>query len=273
MATREDRLIGLQRAEFSKAQRLGLLVLLTPTGTAALAGAAVFITTPILSYSAAVLAFVLVVVWAFLDWRFRECRSQAERARRATLLMEGLGEQVSKAEVKDLEAAFTVTEEEGAKYIDPNYYSAQAQAGHERLAEMLEESTFWSYHLMRTSAQFAWIMFGGALLFGIILFFAAIPFFQASQLQGAVRVFCALLALLVSTEVFGRALSYSGASMRLGTIRPRLDAVRASGFPRADLLILLCDYNSAVEAAPMVLPGVYKLKRKTLNRIWKGSAT
>jgi len=269
-------LIGLQRAEFAMASRLDSLAVSIPILIMALSGAAVFLLEPLWTYAAAVAVLILTVLWAFLDWRFRRSRLQAERARRATLLMEGLGEDISSSELMNLSACFTVGAAKGKKLEDATYFSTGAAAGDKRLADNLEQSAFFSYYILRDCGTIAWLFFGLIFLIALLLFFVSIPSIQASQVQGAVRVLCAVLTLLTSAQVLGRALSYSIASRELGNLLPRLDAVRASGFPRPDLLLLLCDYNSVVEAAPMFLPWIYSLKRENLDRIWndsRGAAT
>jgi hypothetical protein len=46
-----------------------------------------------------------------------------------------------------------VSEEEAKAYEDPTYHASRSEVGDQRLAEMLEESAFWSAHLLRYSAS------------------------------------------------------------------------------------------------------------------------
>lgn len=268
MTLNNGKLIGLQRAEFNKAAKLQLWILRVQVFIAIVAGAAVFVEDSVVAYSATIAAVTLALVWAWLGWSYRESRGQAERSRRATLLMDGLGVQVSSGELRDLEASFTISPEEGAKHEDPNYYATQAPPGDARLAEMIEETTFWSADLMHYSARRTWILFIVFLGLGLAFLFAAVPWSGNEEIKGGVRVFCALLTLLVSTDVLGAAFSYGNAAKALKSMLPRLEAVRALGYPRADLLLLLADYNSAVEGAPMYPPGIYDKRRDRLNKLW-----
>jgi hypothetical protein len=263
-----QQLVGRHRAEFAKAARLQRKVLWAQIGIAFAAGAAVFITHPVGAYLAAVGTLALVGLWAWLGWSYQETRSQAERARRAILLIDGLGENISSSELRNLEVHFTTSPEEGSQYEDQNYYAARAIPGDERLAEMLEESAFWSADLMHESAKRAWLYCIVYSIVGVSLLFLSVPFFDAERLLGAARVLCAYMTLLVSTEVLGAALNYGSAARSLNALLPRFEAVRASHFPRSDLLLLFLDYNAAIEGAPMFIPGLYEKRRALLNELW-----
>ena len=261
-------LVGLQRAEFAKAARLQKWILRIQRGIAALAAIGVLFEAPLLTYVFAIAALCLGGVWAVVGWQFRASRAQAERARRATLLMQGLDERISDGELRKLKLDFTVTVEQGQGCEDPDYYAAEAAPGLARLSEMLEETSFWSCHLLSASARRSWFACMGFVAVGVILFMLAVLVFEGDRLQGAARLLCVLLTFVVSTEVVGAALSYSGASQALATILPRIEAVRASGNREVDLLMILSDYNSAVEGAPMFWPGLYAKERDRLNRLW-----
>lgn len=261
-------LVGLQRAEFAKAARLQHRILQIQCAIAALAAISVFFEAPMVSYGVAVVALGFAGVWALIGWQYRASRGQAERARRATLLMQGLDETISDGELRKLKLDFTVTTDQGRVYEDANYYAAQAAPGSPRLVEMLEETCFWSCHLLKGSARRSWFAFIAFVAIGLLLFLISILVFDGDRVQSAARLFCVLLTFVVSTEVVGAALAYDGASQALSTILPRIEAVRASGNRTVDLLMILSDYNSAVEGAPMFWPGLYEKERDRLNQLW-----
>lgn len=267
-----QQVIGLQRAEFDKAQRLQSNVLLIQLVIAAFAGAGVFVTNHTIAYLAAVLAAVLTLVWAWVLILLRKSRSQAEHARRATLLLEGLGGTISPEELQDIAANFTVSREAGAKKEDANYFDSKKPSGDERLAEMLEENAFWTQHLMRGSAKQTWILFAVFLVFAFFLLFASLPFIGEERFQDAVRILCACLPFLLSWDVFGAAMKYDAAAHSVAGISRRIAAVRTAGFPRNDFLLLLGDYNSAIEEAPIVAPYVYERNKARLNQVWNDRA-
>jgi uncharacterized membrane protein len=258
----------LQRAEFVKAAALQSRILSVQIAIAVLAGATVYVASEVGAYISALATLVAGLVWAWFDRRYKDARSQAERARRATLIMDGLGPFLSPAELVSLEARFSATPQEGAKHEDPAYYAASAPPGPPRLAEMLEETAFWSCQLFRHSANRTWILFAVFTACLLLFLFASIPFVGMQQVLGGVRVACAMLMLLVSADVIGRASAYSKASHDLELIGLRLEKAKATGCKLSDILMILCDYNSAVESAPLFVRGVYEGHRNELNRLW-----
>jgi hypothetical protein len=76
------------------------------------------------------------------------------------------------------------------------------------------------------------------------------------------------MTLVVSAEMLGVALSYQVARRTLDRIGPRLEAVRNNAMSIQDLAVILCDYNSAVESAPMFATGLYLGNRDRLNELW-----
>jgi hypothetical protein len=68
--------------------------------------------------------------------------------------------------------------------------------------------------------------------------------------------------------MLGAAHGYFTAAHDLSKLQARLESIRARGYPLADLLLALCDYNSAVESAPMFVPGVYEANRDRFNELW-----
>ena len=49
----------------------------------------------------------------------------------------------------------------------------------------------------------------------------------------------------------------------------RLEAAGVQGYPEASVLILMGDYCSTVEGAPLVLPLVYRWRRARLDELWR----
>jgi hypothetical protein len=263
-------IVGLQRAEFARAASLQGRILYVQIAIALVAIATV-VRNDLVVYIAALATMTGGLVWARADYQYKESRAQAERARRATLLTDGLGGALSAAEVRDLKAHFSVTAEQGRLLEDASYYATHENPGPQRLAEMLEETAFWTFQLLRYSAKRFWLLFTAFLACGLLLLFGSIPFASTQQVLGGVRIACAMLVLLVSTDVLGRALAYSRASHTVDRICLRIKEIKPSGYPRCDLLMILCDYNSAVECAPMPAAGIYEKHRDQLNRLWNES--
>ena len=263
-----QRLMGLGRAEANSASRLQTWIIRIQGALAVLAGATVYVTNDKLAYLGAILTLVLAALWAWVSLRFRARRGPSERARRATLLMTSLGTSLSAHDWRDLFGSFIASAEAGKALEDPNYYATAAGFGPQRLAEAIEESTFWSAHLLRKSANVTWFRFGLAFILALILLLGSLPFTPAENILGGVRVGCALLVLFVSTDVIGAAFSYSEAATLLDRLLTRITAVRAANFPLSDVLLILCDYNSTVEGAPMFVPGLYDKHKDSFQQLW-----
>lgn len=262
------KLIGLQRAEFDKAARLQYRILHIQIAITVLACAAVYITDERAAYLTAIFTLALSAYWAWIAWQYRESRSLAERVRRATLIAEGLGVELSAAERRDILVRFSVKSDAGKEYEDPQYYAANAEPGHPRLAEMLEESAFWSSFLLQASARRTWAVFATFLAASLILLFSTLPFAGTQHWLSGVRVVCGMVVFLVSTDIFGAALAYSSSARAVENVVSRLQTAKASGYPKHDLFVIWGDYNSAVEGAPMFPKGVYARHSNELNRLW-----
>jgi hypothetical protein len=269
VAVTEQKLQGLTGAEFTKAERhfrwasrLQVLVTLV-------AAASVFITSGAASLVAGSVSLALFAGWAWHDWSYRDCRAQAERGRRALWIADGLGDRISREELRDVEAGFHITAAQGEAAENPEFFASKRPAGDARLTELMEESGFYSCRLYRHSARWAWGIFAlsGAVAFGLLL--SAVVLASAEQAVTVARLVSTGLVFFIGAEVLGAARGYTRAYEGLASWQARVRAVRAKGYPSGDLLLLFTDYNSAVESAPMMAPGVYKKHAADLDRMWR----
>ena len=236
----------------------------------AVAVAAVFISDDRLVYIAAYAVAALAVAYACFGYLYKQSRSLAERARRLTLLKGGLGESLSAPEFRELLGRFSDSVTRNAKTIDSSgYYDCQSQPGPGRLVEMIEESAFWSEDLYRHSSRRAILWAGGGLLLSVMMVtLVAIPGINAELGMNSGRVVFALVPFLLSGEVFGSAAAYGVAAHELARILAQLEIQKAKGITPQAALVLFAEYNSAVEGAPPIFPGIYKARRSDLNERW-----
>jgi hypothetical protein len=268
MTVNAQRLEGLTSAEFGKAERLFQYSSRVQLGIAIAAGLSIFVTDEMPTLAASILVLVLYLAWAALDWCYRDSRAQAERGRRALMIVDGLGDKVSSGELREVEACFTVTREKGAAAQNPEFFASRKAPGEPRLTEMLEESGFYSCRLYHFSAGWAWRRLTVSFVISIALLLSAIMMADTSQLVTSARLLCTVITFLVSNEVLGAGRAYLRAHQALDGLQARVRSLRQCGYPRGDLLILLADYNSAVESAPMMAPGMYKKHRERLDELW-----
>ncbi len=264
----QQQLVGMQRAEFENASRLmaWMIVIQAAIIVVSLVGASASDTSVVYGSTIALLA--LTGLWLWTCYCYQSSRGGAEQARHATLIMEGLGEQISAQELRDLESQLTVSRDRGRKFEDPNYFSSLARPGDARFARMLEQSAFFTFHLMKRSAGITWSVVIIILCAAFLLAVSLAPILPAQQHQDALRLFCVLLTMFVSSNIFLAAVAYTRSALTIKHLLVRLGAFNVDDHPRADLLLMFADYNSAVESAPMLLPGLYSRSRDDLNARW-----
>jgi len=261
-------LIGFSREAFDTAQssqkwssRLQWLL-------AAIAGAAVLLPGQELVMAAAGLSFVGAAAITWLGFRQQEFRRYGERVRRATLLAKGLGHKLSAHEYRSIETTFDGDREQAAAKADANYYASSLPPGEDQLIENLYESAFWSADLYRHSARPAWVRFCVLAIAVLLVIATTLPFLSGDLSVIVSRIVLVVMTVLVSREVFGDAVAYSTAYREVGLIMERLETKTDK---TADLMLVLGDYNSAVEMTPMPESGVYQRRREKIARAWQKS--
>jgi hypothetical protein len=265
-----DQLVGYQRAEFSNASHLKSWLLLLQFLVAVPAALSVFFEGDArATYYLALLGFILLLAWVGVDNRATAHRDVAEHARRATLIVAGLGHSLSPGTLLELREGFIVSAAAADRHSDPNYFASGQPQGPARLSEMVEESAFWTRHLLAGSAVFMTATFIGLVLVGLVAFGIALPHMQTDSLLIVARLFLVLLVFILSTDVYGSAVGYWAAARKVEEVRRRLIEAEARGYLVGDVLLAVSDYNSAVEAAPQSIPFIYSLRRDHLNRSWK----
>jgi hypothetical protein len=261
--------VALQRSEFDRAAKLDRWQLGIQVLIAVLSAVSQLLPNNGLAATAAILLAAGVVLTFWLIHRSRERRSLGEQARRATLLVEGLGLRLSAADLRRFAALAEDKPEELAKWADPEYYDAVGPPSVEKAAAMLEESAFWSTHLFRASAtrMQIWLVVSG--IAALLCLLLALSLFPGVSSPIPIRVFSTLASSLIFFEALGRSIQYRSAAGQAADILERLARIRQAGYPKDDFFLALVDYNSAVENAPMMAPGVYAANCDRLNRIWK----
>lgn len=273
LAVQSKALEGLINAEFGKADTLFTWSGRAQLGLALVSAISVFVSNATATFVLAVIAAAIFVGWAIVEWAYKASRIQAERGRRALLVIEGLSGTVSLGEIRDIEASFTVSGEQGEAAHNPEFFASVKEKGKERLLELIEESAFYSCRLYRLSAGLMWrrLVIFGALSLGL---FVSTVYFMNGELIGLTsRLVLVVLVFLMSQEVLGSARDYSRSHLALSSTQARIRAIRSGGYPEGDLLILMGDYNSAVEGSPLMAPGAYSKNAKRLDNLWRKHLT
>lgn len=261
-----DVLLTHQRAELGRAEWFRGWSLALQFLVALLAAASVFSDDGAHLLALAGVGVLVLAVWLVCDTYYRRHRSAGDQARRLLLILHGFGEEV--AELGVIQSGFTASVAKLGAVPIGDYFATVVPAGAGRVAEMIDESAFFTADTQRRSGE----------LMLLILFFALVAvglawFAFAPQVDGSVRVITARVLLafavfLLSSDVLGAAFAHLRAAASMDAIRYRLSAARARAYPQGDVLQAMADYNAAVEGAPLPLPGVYQRRQDDLNRGW-----
>lgn len=220
------------------------------------------------TYILAIGGVILLALWWLTFSRYQRTRDAAEAARRAALLVGGLGYSVSADEALAFRTKMTITEEEARKSIDPDYYNTKIPVGPARLSEMLHESAFYTAALQRISAFVMLALFVVLAVAFAAVAFAALPYVQHATALIIMRIFLALLVFWMSADVLGAFLAHRSTAAEIERIKTRLQIARKDGYPPDDVMLIMGDYNAAVGSAPESVPWAYEACRDRLNGMW-----
>lgn len=262
------KMLGLHRAEFEKAKHAAKLAWVFEFVVIAFALASLFVGVDRLVYAFTVIALVAVSLkWVF-TFRTERLRETAERARRILTLVNGFGYEVSNKELTDLLASFTATEEEGKKWEDAEYFVANEERGYERFAAILQESSFYSKHLYDSSARQVWTWFIVVSVVSVLALLALPSVSNQQWVLTIAQVVSLILMFLVSADLLGRAMAFTGASNTIAKIDERLEGHNLPDFDEHDLIFIWGDYNAAVQNTPLIPTNVYEKQKDKLSELF-----
>jgi hypothetical protein len=268
MTLSSEDLVGYLRAEFAKASRLRVWLFVFQLLVAVPGALSVVVDDKVALYILAIAGAALLVVWWVLNNYYTAARDAAQSARRAALLLGGLAKPLSPLAILALKEKFTVSAEKAELCKKGDYYASRNPAGPSRLAEMLEESAFYSGKLQEISAS---VMLGVMLVFAVafaLIAMTAAPMVGRDDALTGFRVFLAILVFVMSSDVLGAYRLHRAAAKAIKEIRTRLVTAEGQGYPETDVLLAMTDYNAAVESAPESVPYAYYFYEKKLNTLW-----
>ena len=268
MSISANDLVGYLRAEFDKASKWRLILLVVQFLAVVPTALSVVIAGETLLYLLAIVGPILIVVWWIVRGVYRRARSAAHSARRASLILGGLGAEFSPEEYQRLRQVFTVDEGLAEAKINPDYYASGAPPGYRRLGELLEESAFYSKDIHRMSGNAMGALFVGFIALAVAAALASVPFTDRVTAITGIKVVIAILVFLLSSDVFGAMTEHREAFREAESVQSRMAAAHAKGFPQGDVLLAMTDYNNAMESAPEAVPGVFASMENRLNRRW-----
>lgn len=265
-------LIGIQRAGLERASQLQNQCWIAEVCLAATTCAAVFLDKfPNLVYSLTILAFVGTIGLFVLSSRQKECRGNAERARRASLLVWGLGNVMPAREYTQIRTSFKGDLNRARDLADEKYFASKFPFGYRKLGQMLEENAFWTSNLARTSSVTIWAGFAIVCILAFVTLVAAVGFGDKQVGIMSAKVVCAILTLWVSSDFLGAARALQDLAVAAADIDSRLQALKGQQDCTIEehIFFIIGDYNSAVESSPMFVLSAFKHQAESLNGLWK----
>ena len=269
MNFKTEHLVGYQFAEFDKAERARTKALFAQVAVAILGGGSLWLSglTTLIVIAVISLLILLLIMW--LEWRYGKHRIAGEAARRATLIVDGLGQTLSVSELLALNEKMQVDPSAAkAKQPGADYYASLAPTGWMRLIQMIEQSAFFSKALYRSSAMRVGTFVLILLVPVISGFLILVPQLDEAASSQAVRLLLLLFVFVLTSGGVRTFLDHLSAASATEAVFQRASGAIARGAGEADVLSILSDYNAAVEASPLMAPGAYKANRDRLNRLW-----
>jgi hypothetical protein len=264
-----DDLIGYQLAEYAVASRLKTWLLILQFLVALPAALSIFVeSNAVATYALAIVGLLALLAWLGFDLRLRGHRDAAERARRAGLVIYGLDAKLSAAELREIADSFKVTPARAAAAFRPNYFASVAPPGPRRLAQMVEESAYYTADLQRGSALFMGVVFGSCVLVLLLGLGAALAVSTQSTLMVLGRLFLVFLVFALSSDVWGAVQGHLATASTSESVYRRLAAAGAAGYPLEDVLLIVGDYNAAADSSPLTVPIVFRWRRERLGQLW-----
>jgi hypothetical protein len=264
-----DEILGYQLAEYKRSSVLKTRLLVLQLLVAVSSILSVFVENdPIKTYFLSISGVLLFLAWLWVDHLHREHRDAAERARRTTLVLDGLGASISPAELRGIIDGFRVTPERARAAFRPNYFASTAPPGARRVAEIVEESAYYTADLHSASAVFMILAFGFCMSFLVLTVSAALPFADRTVLMDLARMFLVFLLFALSSDVFGVIRGHLSTARVATSVYHRLSAAAARGYPVEDILLIVGDYNAAAESSPLPVPLIFKWRAGAIRRRW-----
>ncbi|TAL78667.1 MAG: hypothetical protein EPN88_02095 [Bacteroidetes bacterium] len=196
--------------------------------------------------------------------------SQAEKVRRLLLLSDGLGIELPKLEIAQLEVEIGTLDKNRPLYTPP-YYDSPLSTGPNRLADIIAESSFFTKNLSNSSAK----LFGTIALLGFAIVVCSMYFLIQSNIsqtnsQLSAKIVTLMIVFFIAGDFASHYLSYSGLSKVSEVILNKCDKLRNDqAIDINDIIRAMNDYDCALIKSPPIPDLLYTINRDKLNRAWR----
>ena len=264
-----NQLLTHQRAELNVAERLQLKMMGTQSLISLIAAASVYSNDNKYLFAAAAVGFLLMLLWTYYNQNQQRHRAAGDQARRAILLISGLDMYPSIEQRLRINDGFSVGVSNSNHRREEDHFSTRESPSYRRLAEMIEESSYWTRDLQRYSANIVGVIFLFLIALIVLVIGAAIASIDSENLISLARVIVAIMVFLISSDSLVLLFGYKNSANAIDEIFKRIEGAAARSYPPSDIFLLMSDYNAAIEKAPSALPGVYRLRQRRLMQRWR----
>lgn len=268
MSITPERLVGYLRAEYGRSSKLRIASFFVGILVPIPAVVSVLVDEPSQLYTLAVLNFAALSIWLSVNYWYQNIQNAAHSARRAALIINGLGDGFSPVISRQLRENFTVTDARASEFEHHGYYSSTLPHGPKRLAELLEESAYFSSRLHQISAN---------IMLAVMVFFVttfclialiSIPTTSNEVAMLGIQIFLAATLFILSSDVFGAWIAHKRCARSTAEVSRLIEAVGNDEISATDVLLILESYTSAIESAPEIVPFVYRFCGNSISVRW-----
>lgn len=268
MSITPERLVGYLRAEYARSSKwrtasffIGILVSVP-------AVASILVDEPSQLYLLAILNFAALTIWLSVNYWHQNIQGAAHSARRAALILNGLGDGFSPVISRQLRENFTVSETRAIEFEHDGYYSSTLPHGPKRLAELLEESAYFSSRLHQISANIMLVVMVLFVAIFCVIALASVPTASNEIAMIGVQIFLAATLFILSSDVLGAWIAHKRCARSTAEVSRLIEVVGNDDISAADVLLILEGYTSAIESAPEIVPFVYRVCGSSISTRW-----
>jgi hypothetical protein len=270
---RHETLDDLRHHLYTQAQLLWEVSLVLSVATVALAIVGLASRDSLWVAVTGVAALLIPVLVAWIREIATTQQLRGDKCRRLILVADGLGRQISPAELAELRA-WAVGSDLGAAPFTLPYFSSRQPAGPQRLADIAMESAFFTEHLARKLQFGLWI--GFAILLCCALLVLHLADLAASQssvgFSFAGKSIAVFIAFLISGDFALLAKKYGDLRLAAHDVYQRCAILRDDENATSDeVRNVVDDYGVAHIQCPPIPSWLYERHRDKLNAIYRES--
>lgn len=217
------------------------------------------------------IVMVLVPVFSLLLKHLADKHySQGERLRRHYVLQDALGRRPGSVEVLMAAADSTIVSSTGPQVIG-RYFESDRELGYARLAEITEESAFYTRKLAAVTGAFAagLATLGIGISVGVLWWAVQEPASAVGPEERAARLFTQMFGFFAAGLFAETALSYMALARAAEAVFKNCDALRRcdSANP-TDIFVEVDEYDSALAKSPPLPSTIKRLWGSGLAKAW-----